>query len=958
MPLTRRFLGWDRPVLELVAEQLLAEASQPVLDLSHLMVVVPTRNAGRRLREMLAHLTARDNRAICPPRVVPPEFLLSLISPSDTGGIASPQEALLGWSAVLGSISFDDFPALFPVPPATRDFRWALSSAKSLNELRSTLGEAGLSIADACRSLSGNLEEEARWEDLARLEERLVQTLAAFGKGDLLTLRQSNLHSPTFPPGITGIRLAACPDPVPLALQVLQGLNEVVPVEVWIHAPESMSDCFDGWGRPVPEVWLQRRIDFPLEEAPVHVLAGPDGQAALAGEAILRCEEPSATVTVGVLDEEVTGPLRRLLERGGRPPFDPAGSSLRSEGVLHLLRIFRDLLAEESYESFAELLRCPDFDAHLTRTLTRWDGPSAVWHLDRTHRRHLFPDLSAARRCFAGREDQSSIELVGALDEAGQLLAKLRQAPRATSLLDVLRHLLSPRLGSAAPRIGRIYQTVSEALQPLVEAIEGPLGACLDLTEIEIFDLLLTFLEQEKLYEERLPGSVELLGWLELHWDEAPQLIVTGFNEGFVPESITGDVYLPESLRKRLAERSPFSTNESRLARDAYLFEAIHQCRRAQGRVDLCLGRHSRDGNPLRPSRLLFLCPDEQLAHRVKSLFHDAPPPRNDLPWTPGFQLQPFPGDPPKFEPVQLSITAFKTYLNSPFHFYLTQVENMEPFDAGLREMDGSTFGNFCHEVLRRFGSDPEVRDSSDASVIKAYLLRQAMELAHLWFGPHPTLPIRMQLQGALARLARAAEVQAETRAEGWVIIETELNLKEPGFHISDILIKGRIDRIDRHETKGTLRVLDYKTADQGEKPEKAHLSKVTKRTNTAWLPDYACFQRDTSILRWKDLQLPLYRLGLAEKYGNDIECGYFNLPKSPADTGVFTWPGLGTDEVEAALTCAKGIIHDLRAGRFWPARLPKYTDSVARLHLGLPEKTIAFDNLIPPTLPHEIPAE
>ncbi len=952
MSITRRFLGWDRPVLELVAEDLLAEATPPILDLSHLLVVVPTRNAGRRLREMLAQLSAEGGRAICPPQVVPPEFLLSLIDQPEAGSLASAHETLLAWAPVLRSADLDEFPTLFPVPPAAQDFRWALSTAKSLNELRSTLGEAGLSIADVFAKLSGSLEEEERWEELARLEQDFGRALADHGKKDLLAVRRENRQSPKLPQGITGIRLAGCPDPLPLAVEVLESLSHLVPVEVWIHAPGALRDDFDAWGRPIPEVWLRRQVEFPGGELPVRVQPSPDGQAALTAEAVLRCDSPSATITIGVLDDEVTGPLQRLLQQGGRATFNPGGSSMRSEGVLHLLRTLRDLLLEERYETFVELLRCPDFDAYLGKTLLFWNSLSAIECLDRLHRRHLFADLRSARWYLTKADAQGAVEPLGALDEVTRLLTRLRQVPRSTEIPDVLQAILGSRLPTHNSRVDRIYQTVSEVFQTLLDALDGPVGSDLDLSEVEIFDLFLSLLEQETLYEDRPPNSVELLGWLELHWDEAPHLIVTGFNEGYAPESITGDVYLPERLRKRLAEQVYFPTNETRLARDTYLFEAILQSRRHHGRVDLCLGKHRRNGDPLRPSRLLFLCPDEELPNRVNLLFHETPPPQGDLPWTAGFRLQPFPGSPPAYEPTSLGVTAFKTYLSSPFHFYLRHVEGMEPIDAALSEMDSLTFGNFCHEVLRRFGKDDGVRHSADVSVIRDFLLEAVDQLSMQWFGPNPTLPVRIQVQAARARLIQAADIQAQTRAEGWMILETELSLSDPGFTISGVTVKGRIDRIDRHESSGAIRVLDYKTGDRGEMPNSTHVGKVGKKTGATWLPEYACFALGNATLRWKDLQLPLYRLGLASTYGPEIECGYFNLPRAVTETGIHVWPGLSPVHDAAALACAEGIIHDLRAGRFWPAPQATQNDSFVRVHLGLPEKTIAFPNLLPSSAP------
>ena len=57
------------------------------LDLRPLLVVVPTRQSGRRLREALAAHAAARGQAVWPPRVVLPEDLLRLGAPAV--GVAS-----------------------------------------------------------------------------------------------------------------------------------------------------------------------------------------------------------------------------------------------------------------------------------------------------------------------------------------------------------------------------------------------------------------------------------------------------------------------------------------------------------------------------------------------------------------------------------------------------------------------------------------------------------------------------------------------------------------------------------------------------------------------------------------------------------------------------------------------------------------------------------------------------
>jgi ATP-dependent helicase/nuclease subunit B len=960
MGITRRFLGWDRPVLDLVADELLASAPETVLDLSHLLVVVPTRNAGRRLRETLAHLAHLRDRAIAPPQVVPPDFLFSLISDPDpsAGHLASPQEALLGWISTLRECDLEEFRALFPVPPAQQDFSWALATARGLTDLRQTLGEAGLAIADVVTLLAGDLEEEDRWQELARLERRFLKRLAAHGVLDLLTVRKDQALTPEIPAGVSRIVVAACPDPLPLAVDILGALASLVPVETWIHAPDDLASAFDAWGRPSAEFWRSRHLVFPGTEPPVRVCPDAEAQAEVAAAAVLACENPAATITVGVIDPAVTPALERRLSEAGQPTFNPSGSSLRSRGLVHLLRVLRELEGTGSFHAFLEFLRCPDVEGYLATCLLVRDTHRLFERFDALHRRHLFPDLAGLRQ-FLGRgrpvPGELSVEQVGALEEVEKLLARLRRPPHAEAAGDVLEDLLGSRLRFLGEDVEACYRAAADAVQPVLDALAGPLGRETDPGPSEVLTLLLQAVEQVSLYEERPAASVELLGWLELHWDDAPHLVLAGCNDGFVPESLVGDVYLPERLRRKLAARLPFPTNDSRQARDTYLCEALFRAREQNGRVDLLLGKRSSDGAPLRPSRLLFRCPDEELPARVDLLFREPPKSDPDLPWTPGFLLTPRPGVPEPPPPAldTLPVTAFRAYLESPFGFYLRHVEQMQPVDGEARELDAAVFGSFLHEVLRRFAQDRDVRHETDAAAIQDFLLHTATTLSREWFGPTPPLPVRIQLDAACQRLARAAEVQAATRREGWMILDSEVDLdRHHPLEISGTRITGRIDRIDRHEGTGEIRILDYKTGDEPAKPEPAHLARLRSGSRRDWLPDYARFTPvpGKGEARWKDLQLPLYRLGVDPSLGNRITCGYFNLPKAVSRTEITVWDRLDETHDDAAWRCAAGVLADIRAGRFWPAGSEAATADPAfrRFHLGMPERTVDHRRLLP----------
>ena len=70
VPVDRRFLGWERPILHSVAQQLLDAADDGgPLDLSRMLVVFPGARAGRRLKELLVDSAAAASRPLRPPEI-------------------------------------------------------------------------------------------------------------------------------------------------------------------------------------------------------------------------------------------------------------------------------------------------------------------------------------------------------------------------------------------------------------------------------------------------------------------------------------------------------------------------------------------------------------------------------------------------------------------------------------------------------------------------------------------------------------------------------------------------------------------------------------------------------------------------------------------------------------------------------------------------------------------------
>src|ERR1700682_2339315 len=75
-PFRREFLEWDRPALGEAARRIAEKYRElEILDLAHVIIVVPGQRAGRRLQELLAFHADDKNLRFTPPEIVTEGFL-------------------------------------------------------------------------------------------------------------------------------------------------------------------------------------------------------------------------------------------------------------------------------------------------------------------------------------------------------------------------------------------------------------------------------------------------------------------------------------------------------------------------------------------------------------------------------------------------------------------------------------------------------------------------------------------------------------------------------------------------------------------------------------------------------------------------------------------------------------------------------------------------------------------
>jgi ATP-dependent helicase/nuclease subunit B len=883
---TREFLGWDGPFLPRAAEWLLARRDT----LPHTLVVVPTSQGGRRLREALAE---EAGGALLAPKIATPGALLRTPDPT----VASDWMERLAWMETLESISdWQDLQDLFPDAPETTG-EWSGGLAAEFTSLRRALQENGLTLAAAARMLSKTIES-GRWDVLARLENRMERTLGAWG----LQSRGRVLAEGIKPPdGITAVVLAGITDAPPLLEKALSAWN--APVTALIAAPATESEAFSPLGKPL-ECWSRRPMPWPDGAwGAVHLVADPRQEAAEALRAVAEQKLPSNEVALGTADRDTGDELARVFTRAGWTAFHPAAQPVAT-GLTRWLKTWKAWLADPTLAIMADLLAMPEtsnlIDGSRSVKAELLAGLRNDWMVIRAD--DLRQRIGTVRFRSDAQRDHAH-EVMHAADSLEKRRTRFLKGDFIESMHELLD--LMPADESA------VFSDWLDAAAPLLRQVRRD----------AVFWLSLMLDDIPPPSPQPPEGRVlDVQGWLELLYESGRHLLLCGMNEGKVPARKSGDPFLGQTACAMLG----LPRDADRAARDAFLYQAMLEARRKGGRVDVFCAKSGAGGESLLPSRLLLAAEREQLPERVAFLFQGVEPPEAGMRWHADWKWRPRALE----VPPSLSVTSFSTWLACPFRFYLKHALRMQTTEPARIEWNARDFGSVAHEILERWGGDPAARDLTDTAALHVRLSAMLDEVVGEWFGAQAPLAIRLQTESLRQRLLWFARQQSGIRTQGWEIIEVETKFE---LRIGTLLIRGTYDRLDRHQETGALRVIDYKTGKIGG-VEKAHRTKIVSSTTLpAHLPDDSPVIHDTADgtpHRWSNLQLPLYALALKEGRGVIPAPCYFHLGATEANVALEEWSNFAQADLTAAAQCAEWITGKIAAGVFWPpAEKPGYDD-------------------------------
>ena len=910
----RVFLGWDQPAIYSAAAYLCSRyQDNEETDLSETVVVTPGGRANRIFLAALVQEAEKRNSRLVPPTLCTPGSLAGELLIYDLPAAGSLIKQL-AWVRALKNTPIDDLQVLLPEPPAANDHKAWSSVASLLQRVHSQLAAEMLLPEDVPQQAARipDFTDEHRWQVVALVQQGYKNILRSWGYSDP-DLARMDLVNRGFIAKSCNVFLLGIPELNKVNLYILRNMPSGTVVSL-VYAPEEYKHAFNEYGLVDTEYWLTS--DEPDIADEIIIFADdPLDQANHALGCLAEMPDSFTTqdITVGTADTSISTRLKLHIEsEAGLTLHNAAGIAMKSTGPYRLLKVVADFIEDKSYADYAALVRHPDVESYVDEVLRREDrwcsSARRLSALDEYHTKCLPAIITEYWRKSAGLPiyriltdmHRVIVGLLGELIPGGFSSNGKRPLHEWMSALRdfLLRCYGNTRLNRHDPTDSVVIESIlliNNVISEICSLSDNENIDLPSLTSAEAVRYVMQQVSGERIAEDFIPGSIDLLGWLELHLDPAPALVVTGMNEGCVPDSYKHDLFLPATLRTTLG----LPDNHSRFARDAYLLTALVHSRKY---LKLVTGRFSAEGDPLQPSRLLLRSKGTVLAQRLLRFTNP------DVSAATAFNIVSdiTTGDVDRFinEPVidaeipdTISVTAFRSYLASPYTFYLEHILKLREQDDAVPELDAMSYGSLIHAIMERFARS-DVKDSMDPEQIRKYLLEETDKYVNDMFGKHLSIPLWLQVEIARKRLESFAGWQAKHRKAGWKIYTEPEWVPEGGFvefpvDGSIMKLRGRIDRIDIHEVTGQLYILDYKTGDTVEKPRNTHIRKG----------------------EWCDLQLPLYRL-LAASLGVGDDTGLAYIAVEKAGTSI-KHADFSSDEIEEAIETARSVIRNIRTGSF-----------------------------------------
>ena len=233
-----KYIGWDKPAIDLVSRELMAICEEGPTALCDTILVVPTAESGRRLREYTAALAGKP---ILMPRITVPGNLLA------AGNCASPMQVAAAWTQVIAESGANKrWPGLFPhTPPGGHEEDRVAAQVADLARLDAQLEQHMVTPGQIISTLQAPAyamvaqAETARWQQYSDLNATVARQLHKWGLTPPAEARQATLDNLCRHNIPKRVILACLPQLTNQNRHYLQRLTALgCRVEIWVNAPQ------------------------------------------------------------------------------------------------------------------------------------------------------------------------------------------------------------------------------------------------------------------------------------------------------------------------------------------------------------------------------------------------------------------------------------------------------------------------------------------------------------------------------------------------------------------------------------------------------------------------------------------------------------------------------------------------------------------------------------------------
>ncbi|HMO02148.1 MAG TPA: PD-(D/E)XK nuclease family protein [Oligoflexia bacterium] len=868
------FTSPEKNIYEAAAEVMLEDQANGV-DLSKLLLILPTSRSIRRLKEYLLenHLQKNNKRCALSPRFITIGQLIDVCLPDYNW--LSEHEQIKIWEDILTS-SRQQLAQTFEIGEEYLSEEFWRSFAESLNNLQAETAAAGFYFRDIANAIKGNWREE-RWSALAKLEEsylaklsdlteqnRYVKMLELVRTGGKIKLLFSKIY-------LVGlVDLSDCHKEI---------LNKTEAQKtILISAPAEWSEAFDQSGAlNYHSPQIEEILKVEIKEDLILKFEDVSSQNRFLAEYLnhsLNKQSPPLLIDLNPENHRELF-LRLALNE---MPARAAGGSRAFIG--HYGAFVKGLLGlSEKFEDFSKFISHPWMLYYLEKKLNQ-PQETILRNLNKFRKQRV-----ADRVNF----DDEDSQLAGIINLIKEIIFYIKDNNSQKSIAEWSLRLLGI-INNYAPA------SESEVLpqHPLTKYLLNLSTQQLQIKSVEYCQIINRELYLMQESESEQDGAVEIAGLLETQLNDTPAVFLLNFCEEYVPATKRADPFLSDTLRAKLG----LSCNRRLYLRDRYLVTSLVLSKRVQ---KILIPARGIEGEPLSPAIFIYDQTDQNLPLKVAA-YGKLPTIQREKATKKSIKCNKSLLSLPKtikiWDKNSLPITALTDYLQCPYRFYLKHLLNIKPYETFTDELDPAQVGEILHAILKGFG-ESNIAHEQRAEIINHFLVESCNKLFEERYSKISKSALRIQKLQFYEIFKMFAQWQAIRIADGWQIAavehEIELNIKLPNNR--EILLSGRIDRIDLNQATKEISIIDYKSS------QTAASARATHKKRDGWV----------------NLQLPLYEIAAQKLYPNmATSSGNLRLKNEQIETALSLckW---SVEELESALEEAKRVAQLIYANVFWP---------------------------------------